>query len=205
MAPPAGTRAAVFLDRDDTLMVDVPYCRDPADVRLLEGSAQAVRRFCDLGFLVVLVTNQSGIARGLFTRADLDAVSAELRRQLAAEGAHLDGLYYCPHHPTAGCACRKPGTLLFETACSELAIDPGLSYVVGDRGADIAAGARIGSGTVLIRNERGLAEVQQAGLRPTLVCGSLLEFASWLQDRTGAGPGGGDASRIAPLDPHGRS
>lgn len=180
MAPPEGKRAAVFLDRDNTLMVDVPYCRRPEDVKLLPGAAEAVRKFHDLGFLVVVVTNQSGIARGLFTEAELRSVNAELERQLAAGGARLDALYYCPHLPGAGCACRKPGTLLFERACSDLEIDPARSYVVGDRGADIEAGLRIGSAPILIRNDVGLAEIESSRLQPVRICSDLPEAAAWL-------------------------
>src|SRR6266480_3433902 len=153
-------RAAVFLDRDNTLMVDVPYCRQPEDVRLFPGSAEAVRRFRELGFLVVLITNQSGIARGLFTEADLKNVNGEVERQLSAEGGHLDAVYHCPHLPSAGCACRKPGILLFQEACSDLVIDPAQSYVVGDRGASIEAAIRISSKPVLIRKKVGTAEVE---------------------------------------------
>lgn len=183
MAPEAGKRAAVFLDRDDTLMADVPYCRRPEDVRLLPGAGEAVRRIRELGYLAVVVTNQSGIARGLFTEEDLRAVNAELERQLAAEGAHLDGLYYCPHLPSAGCACRKPGTLLFERACADLNIDSARSYVVGDRGADVEAALRIGSAAVLLQNPVGLAEVNASRLRPTFVAPDLRAFADWLPTR----------------------
>ncbi len=164
-------------------MVDVPYCRRPEDVKLLPGAAEALRRVHELGYLAVVITNQSGIGRGLFTEDDLRAVNAELERQLAAEGARLDGLYYCPHLPTAGCACRKPETLLFERACKDLRIDPIHSYAVGDRGMDLEAALRIGSAAVLLKNSVGLAEAEVAGIRPAFVASTLLEFTEWLSSR----------------------
>ena len=182
MPRPKG-RAAVFLDRDDTLMADVPYARRPEDVRLLPGAAEAVRALNEAGWLVVVVTNQSGVARGYFTEADLGRVNAELERQLAAGGAHLDAIYACPHLPTAGCTCRKPGTALFEQAGREHGIDPAASVVVGDRGHDIEAGRRIGAATVLLRNDRGMAEVEAAGLEPAAVCDDLPAFVRWLAAR----------------------
>ncbi len=181
MGPPPGSRAAVFLDRDDTLMADVPYCRRPEEVRLLPGAADAVRALNDRGWLVVVVTNQSGIARGYFTEADLQRVNAELERQLSSAGAHIDALYYCPHLPTAGCACRKPGTALFEQACREHGIVAEASILVGDRGHDIEAGVRLGARTVLLRNDIGLAELEKISVRPTVVVSDLREFVHWLE------------------------
>lgn len=174
------TRQAVFLDRDNTLIYDVPYCRRPEDVRLIPQAGPAVGRLNALGFIVIVVTNQSGVDRGLFTVEDLRSVNAEMSHQLDTLGAHIDGLYYCPHLPTARCPCRKPGTLLFERACADFGIVPDRSFVVGDRGADIEAGWRIGSRAVLIRNPVGLGEVASLGRQPDLVCGNLMEFVEWL-------------------------
>ncbi len=170
----------MFLDRDDTLMHDVPYCRRPEDVRLMPGAATAVRRIHELGYLAIVITNQSGIARGLFTDQELAAVNAELERLLAEEGAHLDAVYYCPHLPTAGCLCRKPGTLLFEQACRDHGIDARRSLVVGDRLHDIEAGRRIGARTILLRNERNTKELEGSEVRPDAICADLSAFASSL-------------------------
>jgi histidinol-phosphate phosphatase family protein len=179
-------RAAVFLDRDDTLMRDVPYCRRPEDVHLLDGAGLAVRRINELGLLAVVVTNQSGIRRGLLTEADLGAVNEELRRQIALDGGRIDAIYACPHQPEDACACRKPGTLLFEKACRDHRIDPTRSFVVGDRGYDIEAARRIGARGVLLRNDVGLADVKGSGADPDLLCKDLLEFVSWLAAQTRA-------------------
>ncbi len=180
MDPHRGGRAAVFLDRDDTLMVDVPYCRRPEDVRLIPGAAEAVRALNDAGWFVVVVTNQSGIARGYLTEEDLGKVNSELERQLSITGAHIDALYFCPHLPSAGCACRKPGIALFAQACGEHGIAPKASVVVGDRGHDVEAGARIGARTVLLRNDVGLADLAKLEVKPTAVVADLPEFARWL-------------------------
>ena len=168
------------MDRDNTLMFDVPYCSRPEDVRLMPGAGPAVRRLREFGFLTVVITNQSGIARGFFMDIELRAVNAELERQLAAWNARIDALYYCPHLPTDGCACRKPGTLLFEQACREHAIDPEKSFVIGDRSADVEAGARIGARTILIRNDVGLAEIASRGVKPTAICQDLPDSVTWL-------------------------
>lgn len=179
-----GGRAAVFVDRDNTLMADVPYCRRREDVRLLSGVGTAIRRLNDRGLLVLMVTNQSGIGRGLFTQSELDAVHDELARQLSLSGAHLDGIYACPHHPDEGCPCRKPGVLLFERACEERGIDPAASFVVGDRGADVEAGRRIGARTALVRNPVGLAELARAVRPPDVIVESLEGFVEWLESGT---------------------
>lgn len=200
MASP-GRRPAVFLDRDNTLTVDVPYCASPKDVRLMDGVGEAVRRLNDLGFLAIVTTNQSGVGRGFFTLDQLGEVHRELRRQLGASGARLDAIYVCPHLPTDGCACRKPNTLLFERACLDFEVDRKQSFVVGDRAADIEAGLRIGCRTVWIRNYVGATEITRLGIEPTLSCSGLPEFIGWLDrvDRDGfAGesvPGPGQRNR----------
>lgn len=132
--------AAVFLDRDGTLMEDRHYVSRPEDVVLLPGAAAAVRRLNDSGVAVVVITNQSGIARGLFDVAAYERVRVRLDELLAAEGARLDATYYCPHHPdvTGPCACRKPGRALYEQASDDLSLDPGRSAFVGDRARDVA-------------------------------------------------------------------
>ena len=179
MGRPKG-RAAIFLDRDNTLTEDVPYCASPDDLHLIEGVGEAVHKLNELGFLTIVITNQSGIARGFFTLEQLGEVHAELRRQMGASGARIDAIYFCPHLPTDGCACRKPGTLLFERACADLGVDPKRSFVIGDRGADIEAGFWIGCRTVLIHNDVGSSELARLGIAPTVSCPGLPEFVRWL-------------------------
>jgi histidinol-phosphate phosphatase family protein len=148
----APLRPAVFLDRDGTLIDDEHYLSDPAKVRLRPGAARAVRRLREAGLATVVVTNQSGIARGLFTEADYVRVRERLDELLAAQGATLDASYHCPHHPEFGeaCACRKPGIALFQQAASEHALDLARSAFVGDRFRDVAPAGRFGGYGVLV-------------------------------------------------------
>jgi histidinol-phosphate phosphatase family protein len=145
-------RRAAFLDRDGTLIADAHYLADPAGIREVTGAAEAVRALNAEGVAVVVVTNQSGIARGLLTEADYAAVDAELRRRFAAHGAVIDASYHCPHHPdvTGPCGCRKPGTLLFERAAHDLDLDLGRSLYVGDRWRDVVPGLVLRGRPILV-------------------------------------------------------
>ena len=149
---PAPLRPAVFLDRDGTLIDDEHYLSDPERVRLRPGAARAVRRLREAGLAVVVITNQSGIARGMFTEAQYEAVRARLDALLAAQGATLDASYHCPHHPEFGeaCACRKPGIALFQQAASEHALDLARSAFIGDKLRDISPAARFGALGILV-------------------------------------------------------
>lgn len=146
------SRPAAFLDRDGTIIVDVDYPSRPEDVRLLPGAAAAVRRLNESGFPTVVVTNQSGIARGLLDEAAYQRVRARLDELLAAEGAHLDASYHCPHHPDfdIACACRKPGTELYERAARDLGLDHARSLFVGDRIRDVLPTLSLGGRGILI-------------------------------------------------------
>ena len=154
---PDGNRSAVFLDRDGTLVEDSGFLHRPEDVRLLPGAARAVARLNAAGYVVVVVTNQSGIARGLYDVAAYDAVQRRLAELLAAEGARLDDAYYCPHHPdhTGPCACRKPGVRLFEEAARALGIDLRRSWFVGDKASDVAPARVLGGRGILVATGEG--------------------------------------------------
>ena len=149
------SRRAVFLDRDGTIIDDKHYLSRPELVRLIPGAAIAIARLNAAGWLVVVVTNQSGIARGLLTSADYERVHARMVELLAAEGAHLDASYMCPHHPDFGgnCDCRKPGTLLFERAAAEHDLNLSQSSFVGDRWRDVAPALALHGHGVLIDGE----------------------------------------------------
>lgn len=134
---------ALFLDRDGTLIVDVGYPRDPAAVALLPGAADALAALPGEVALVI-VTNQSGLARGLVTPAEAAAVQAEVERQFAAAGVRFAGTYVCPHGPDDGCRCRKPAPGMLLDAARALGLDLDRSLMIGDKAADVAAGRAAG-------------------------------------------------------------
>ncbi len=135
---------AVFIDRDGTIARDVPYCSRPEDFELLPGAAEGIRILNEQGFKVVVVTNQSGIARGYFTEEMLTQIHQKMLRELARRGAHIDAIYYCPHHPDDGCDCRKPKPKLVLQAARDLNIDLAQSYVIGDSEMDIELARQAG-------------------------------------------------------------
>lgn len=143
---------ALFLDRDGTLIVEKGFLKDPRDVRLSRGAAERLKVFTDEGTLLFVVTNQSGLARGLLTRAEVDAVNAEVVRRLAARGVPVAGVLVCPHFPggvvpglSIRCRCRKPGTLLHERALAAHGLAGRRSAVVGDKWDDVGAGVALGA------------------------------------------------------------
>jgi D-glycero-D-manno-heptose 1,7-bisphosphate phosphatase len=154
-------RCALFLDRDGVLIEEAPYISSPEQVRLLPGVGEAVARVNRAGVPVIVVTNQSGIARGLFTEADLHAIHRRLDELLARWGAHIDRYYYCPHHPEMGppeyrraCTCRKPAPGMLLQAAQDFGLDLTKSFLVGDRLTDAQAGMAAGCRTILLRPQR---------------------------------------------------
>jgi formyltetrahydrofolate-dependent phosphoribosylglycinamide formyltransferase len=158
-------RPGVFLDRDGTVIEDAGYLRDPAQVHLLPGAAAAIRRLNLSGLPALLVTNQSGIARGLLSVDDYRATQARLGQVLATEGARIDGDYFCPHLPeiTGPCECRKPGTLLYRQAAERLSLDLGRSWWVGDRIRDLLPSRAFGGRGILVQTGAGKSEAAEAG------------------------------------------
>jgi D-glycero-D-manno-heptose 1,7-bisphosphate phosphatase len=156
----------VFLDRDGTIVDDPApgFLHEPGRVRLLPGAAEALRRLNDAGWLVVTVSNQSGIARGIHDAAAYAAVQRRLAELLAARGAHVDGAYFCPHHPqlTGPCACRKPGVSLFREAQAALGIDFARSFWVGDRLSDVEPARILGGKAILVATGHGAKHRAQA-------------------------------------------
>jgi D-glycero-D-manno-heptose 1,7-bisphosphate phosphatase len=155
-------REAVFLDRDGTLIEEVHYLARPDQVRLIPGAAEAVRKLNQAGVLVVVVTNQAGVARGYFPESAISDVHVHLSHLLGEYGAHIDAYLYCPHHPTEGigkyrvaCDCRKPQPGLLLTAARELDIDLSRSWMIGDKPCDAEAGAAAGCRTILVRTGHG--------------------------------------------------
>lgn len=143
---------AVFLDRDGTIMEDAHYIKSPDQVRLIPGAAAAVKRINDAKVPAIVVTNQSGLARGIFTLEDYEAVRRHFELLLEAEGAHIDASYFCPHHPTVTgpCDCRKPGTRMFEDAIRDFRLNPANVAYIGDRWRDVSASKKLGGRGIMI-------------------------------------------------------
>jgi len=194
-APSHGPRTferAVFLDRDGTIIEEVGYLDRPERVELFPWTIDAVRVLNRAGLAVVLVSNQSGVARGFFTENVVDAVHQRMADLLAEGGARIDAYYYCPHHPDGKvpqfaqkCECRKPGRALVDRATRELGIDPARSFVVGDRWLDVALGRAVGAQSVLVRTGYGASEEDR---RPTelvadAVVDNLIAASSWILGR----------------------
>ncbi|WP_303816579.1 HAD family hydrolase [Selenomonas ruminantium] len=142
---------AVFFDRDGTLNVDIAYLHRPEDFIWIEGAKEAIKYVNDKGYLAILVTNQSGVARGYYPEEDIKAVYDWMNKELAKIGAHLDALFYCPHHPTGKipaytkiCSCRKPDTGMVDEACLRFNIDRSKSYLVGDSERDLECAQKAG-------------------------------------------------------------
>ena len=156
-------RRAVFLDRDGTIIEDVAYLRDREQVRILPGAANAIKRLNASGLLAIVVTNQSGIARGLLSRNDYQLTERRVDELLAKAGARLDAHYFCPHLPelTGPCDCRKPGALLYRQAAEQFHIDLGRSWWVGDRMRDVLPASTLGGRGILVLSGAGQAEAEE--------------------------------------------
>ena len=150
MAAPEGKTPAVFLDRDGTIMHDVHYCSDPAQVRLFDDAREALQRLKAAGFKLFVITNQSGIGRGYFTERDYQAVTDELARQLGP--GLIEATYFCPDHPDAASDRRKPEPGMILEAQRDHGIDLSRSYLVGDKRIDAECGRKAGVRTVLVEN-----------------------------------------------------
>jgi D-glycero-D-manno-heptose 1,7-bisphosphate phosphatase len=162
--PTGGEMPAAFIDRDGTIIAERYYLADPARAELIPGAADALRRLHDAGYALVIVTNQSGIARGLYGVDDFLAVQRRVDELLDAEGVSVEGVYYCPHHPdfTGACRCRKPAVGLFEQAAAELHLSLRESVFIGDRLKDVLPALRLGGGGILVRTGYGAEQERDA-------------------------------------------
>lgn len=194
MSPGSTGRPAVFMDRDGCLIEEAGYINHPSRVRMLPRSPAGVARLNRAGIPAVLATNQAGIARDYFSKETLDAVNAEVERQLADQGAKLDALYVCTHHPTAGqppfrlqCECRKPKPGLLLRAAAEMNLDLSRSVMIGDKPSDIGAGRAAGLATVLVLTGYGRGEWeyrrQEWTLKPDHVAEDLFDAVLWALGR----------------------
>jgi D-glycero-D-manno-heptose 1,7-bisphosphate phosphatase len=182
---------AVFLDRDGTVNEEMGYINHLERFRLLPRTGEAIRLLNEQGIKVVVITNQAGVARGYFSESLVHQVHQKMSDLLNEEGAYLDGIYYCPHHPDAGkapyrqrCRCRKPQPGMIEQAVRDLDIDCSKSYMVGDRGIDIEFGRKVGTKTVLVLTGYGKGEWEYFGkewdVRPDHVARDLRDAVQWI-------------------------
>jgi D-glycero-D-manno-heptose 1,7-bisphosphate phosphatase len=191
-------KPAIFIDRDGTLSEEIGYVNHAARFRLFPYSVDAVRLVNRSPFLAVLVTNQAGVARGYFPEAMVTEVHDAMRRELETGGAHFDGVYYCPHHPSAGeppyrkdCDCRKPRPGLLHRAAADLGIDLAGSYVIGDRKGDLELAWAVGATGVLVRTGYGRGELDHQAKTwdrpPDVVAETLLDAVVEILDRAESG------------------
>ena len=176
----------VFLDRDGTLNYDPGYLKVAAELKLLPGVGPALARLKEAGARLVVVTNQSGVGRGILTLKDLEAIHARLDGLLEREDVALDAIYFCPHHPDDGCRCRKPEVGMVERAVSELHVDLRRSYLIGDHARDMQLANRVGAKPILITTElvdtQALDSLRAAHAMPEAVAKSMTEAVDWILD-----------------------
>jgi heptosyltransferase-2 len=181
----------VFLDRDGTLNYDPGYLKVAVDLKLLAGVGPALARLKRAGARLVVVTNQSGVGRGIVTLKDLESIHARLQGLLEQEGAALDAIYFCPHHPNDGCRCRKPNVGMVERAVSELQLDLQRSYLIGDHARDIQLANRVGAKAILLTpasvDAQTLDRLKAEQALPDAVAKSMAEAADWILEDAGKG------------------
>lgn len=193
---PVSTRA-VFIDRDGTLIEETGYLNDLSRLKLFPYSVDAVRQLHRAGFLVVVVTNQAGIARGIVPEAFLDIAHGHISQVMQAGGARIDRYYHCPHHPDGivpglnrRCECRKPAPGLWHQAARDLSIDLAGSFTIGDRWLDVRAGRAAGTKTVMVRTGYGQGEEQAApdGATADAIVSDLAAAAGWILEQDAIAP-----------------
>lgn len=201
--PARAARSAVFVDKDGTLVENLPYNVDPARIRLVPGAAAGLRRLARLGYRLFVVSNQAGLALGRFDEAALGRAWRHLEAMLSRQGVALDGLYYCPHHPqgsvaawAGACTCRKPAPGMLLRAAAENGIDLASSWMIGDILDDVEAGRRAGCRTVLVDVGNETQWMRSAWRTPDLVASGLAQACALLAPpRLGVANGANGADR----------
>ena len=188
----ANPQSAIFIDRDGTLNEDIGYVSSPDQLTLYPWAAEAVRLINKAELKAIVITNQSGIARGIYTEETLNAIHQKMIEELAMQGAKLDGVYYCPHHPKIGdaryrieCDCRKPKTGMLDRAAREQDIDLSRSFVIGDKASDINLALNAGARAALVMSGYGRDTQAHPDLfpcEPTFVAETLLDAVRLILD-----------------------
>jgi D-glycero-D-manno-heptose 1,7-bisphosphate phosphatase len=168
-------RKAIFIDRDGTLIEEVNFLHRVEDLRFFDYTNEAVKLLKEHGFLVLIATNQSGIARRVYTESDMHAIHEAIQNDLTAK---IDAFYFCPHLPNAGCACRKPNLGMIEQALQDFEIDLENSWMVGDKKLDVELGINAKMKTALVLTGYGEKHLTELEQEPDLVAGTLLEVVN---------------------------
>jgi D-glycero-D-manno-heptose 1,7-bisphosphate phosphatase len=181
-------RPAVFLDRDGTISEEVGYLNHISRFHMFSFASAAIRKLNERGLLVFVITNQSGVARGYYPESLVREVHDLMAQQLTKAGAHLDGIYYCPHTSGDGCACRKPGQGMLAQASAEHGVDLTRCFVVGDRHSDVELAHRVGARSIMVRTGYGEGEILWHAskwiLKPDFIVADLSAAANWILEQT---------------------
>jgi len=175
-------KVGLFLDRDGTICIDWGYLISAEKMELLPNSAEALKKINKLNIPIIVLTNQSGIARKYFNEDTVLEANEKLKSILLKSNAHIDEVFYCPHHPDAGCWCRKPNSGLLEESAKKYNIDPLKSFVIGDKLTDIELGRKCGSKTVLVLTGYGKDEQKdiKESNKPDYIAEDLLDAVEWI-------------------------
>ena len=179
---------AVFLDRDGTINYDTGYVKNPDDIKILEGVSEGIRKLKrDFGFKIVVISNQAGVAKGLMTIEDVEAVNSKIDLLLKQEQAEIDGFYFCPFHPQFSSAeeakCRKPSPLMVLKAAEDMNLDLSRSYLVGDRESDVICGLNAGVKSILLKSDiydAELSALQNQNKKPNFVAANFKEACDYI-------------------------
>jgi D-glycero-D-manno-heptose 1,7-bisphosphate phosphatase len=196
---------AVFLDRDGVIAEEVGYLKDVSELRLIPDSSRAVHLLNETGMKVILITNQSGVARGYFSEGVIREIHQAMEKQLSEERAFIDAIYYCPHHPEGTieqyaiqCNCRKPGLGMLAQAAQDHDIDLKHSYLVGDKLSDVECAQRAGMRSILVLTGYGMGERRKitgrSSVKPMYTAKNLYEAVKWIIEDYGSG-NRGDTNR----------
>ncbi len=171
---------AVFLDRDGTINVDTGYMSDPGALELLPGAGRAIKKLNNQSVKVVVISNQSAVARGYATQEQVESVNNRLTELLDSEDAYIDAIYFCSHHPDDGCVCRKPAPGLIEAAAKKHSLIPEASYVVGDKRTDMELARAVGAKAVMVRTGLGEVELKRSDTEPDYAAINLFDAVEWI-------------------------
>lgn len=174
------SQRAVFLDRDGTIMEDSSYFGDLERVVLIPGAAAALKTLQDAGYRLFVITNQSGVGRGYFSREAVEAIHAHLDEYFAKAGVRFDRYYVCPHHPEDNCECRKPKPKFLLDAAGEYSLNLSRCFMVGDRESDIQAGINAGARTILVLTGAGRDMLAKQAVKPDVVAEDIRAAATWI-------------------------